>query len=153
MSGVDNTLLAGKCLLVVEKDMALARRMCRRLEACGAYIVGPAPTVHYARLVIGRRRLDGAILDFPHPGKETGEFIDLLIDRGVPIVFAADVGDGSVCLESLIERVAAMKPVHIPPAEDKIQLRAVSVPTLFSVQERFARAVARALRSDPGWRQ
>ncbi len=51
-------------------------------------ILGPAPPVHYASLIIGRRRLDGAILDIKLFGQEVYELVDVLMARGVPIIFA-----------------------------------------------------------------
>lgn len=160
MTGHDTSLLAGKSLLIVEEDMALARRMCTRLAACGAHIVGPAPTVHYARLIIGRRRLDGAILDMAHPRTETRAFAEMLLGRGVPILIAngpddqgsppetAQQTDATAFLEGLVGRVAEMtagSTVRLERAPDPPPL---APSALLSVQERFARAIASGLRAD-----
>lgn len=80
--------IAGKCVLVVEDDYMLAREVCNDLKSHGVHVLGPAPTVHYANLIIGKRRLDGAILDIKLFGEEVYELVDVLMARGVPIVFA-----------------------------------------------------------------
>jgi DNA-binding response OmpR family regulator len=80
--------LTGKKLLVVEDDYLLAREICAELEGRGASVIGPAPTVHYAELILGQRHIDGAILDIRLFGEEVYPFADGLIARGVPILFA-----------------------------------------------------------------
>ncbi|WP_417582191.1 response regulator [Pelagibacterium sp.] len=80
--------IAGKCVLVVEDDYVLAREVCNDLKSHGVNVLGPAPTVHYASLIVGRRRLDGAILDIKLFGQEVYELVDVLMARGVPIIFA-----------------------------------------------------------------
>lgn len=80
--------IAGKCVLVVEDDYVLAREVCSDLKRHGATVLGPAPTVHYASLIMGKRQLDGAILDIKLFGEEVYELVDTLMERGVPIVFA-----------------------------------------------------------------
>ncbi|AEQ51744.1 response regulator [Pelagibacterium halotolerans] len=91
MSALEHTVadsIAGKCVLVVEDDYVLAREVCNDLKNHGVNVLGPAPTVHYASLIIGRRRLDGAILDIKLFGQEVYELVDVLMARGVPIIFA-----------------------------------------------------------------
>jgi DNA-binding response OmpR family regulator len=91
MSTLEQTVsdsIAGKCVLVVEDDYVLAREVCNDLKSHGVNVLGPAPTVHYASLIVGRRRLDGAILDIKLFGQEVYELVDVLMARGVPIVFA-----------------------------------------------------------------
>ena len=91
MSAVEHTVsdaMAGKCVLVVEDDYVLAREVCNDLKNHGVNVLGPAPTVHYASLIIGRLRLDGAILDIKLFGQEVYELVDVLMARGVPIIFA-----------------------------------------------------------------
>ncbi|WP_158541553.1 response regulator [Pelagibacterium lacus] len=80
--------ITGKCVLVVEDDYVLAREVCNDLRRHGANVLGPAPTVHYANLIMGKRKLDGAILDIKLFGEEVYELVDVLMARGVPIVFA-----------------------------------------------------------------
>ncbi|WMT90236.1 response regulator [Pelagibacterium sp. H642] len=88
--------IAGKCVLVVEDDYVLAREVCNDLKSHGVHVLGPAPTVHYANLIIGKRRLDGAILDIKLFGEEVYELVDVLTARGVPIVFATAYQDDRI---------------------------------------------------------
>lgn len=79
-SGSDR--IADKCALMVEDDYVLAREVCNDLKSHGAQVLGPAPTVHYANLIIGKRRLDGAILDIKLFGEDVYQLVDVLIARG-----------------------------------------------------------------------
>lgn len=159
MLSPDANLLAGKSLLVVEEDIVLAREMRCYLEALGATVIGPAPSVHYARLIVGKRHLDGAIFDVSWVGEELHEFADMLNGKGVPILLAMTaqqqrVGPGPglvetmgrpICLESLISKVAAMKPIVVHRKVERAPERRRTERRL-SLQERFARSVVRALR-------
>ncbi len=86
----DLTGLEGKRIVVVEDDAILALELADQLRATGATVLGPAPTVHYAMQLIGlgRRRLDGAVLDIHLHGKTVYELADVLNDREVPFLFA-----------------------------------------------------------------
>ncbi|WP_196258672.1 hypothetical protein [Pelagibacterium limicola] len=161
MTGAAENALKGKSLLVVREDMVLARRMCRHLEAYGANVVGPAPTVHYAQLIIGRRQLDGALFDCDQTDQDVRAFIDVLIGSGVPVLLATADGrerilqvEGAVEVmerplqfENLVARIAAMKPVAIRPAKTQPNRADRGVGAAFSLQERFARAMVRAVRT------
>lgn len=85
--GTQDTI-SGKCVLVVEDDYVLAREVCNDLKSHGAHVLGPAPTVHYANLIIGRRPIDGAILDIRLHGQDVYPLVEDLTARGVPIIFA-----------------------------------------------------------------
>ncbi|WP_332715560.1 hypothetical protein [Pelagibacterium mangrovi] len=101
--------IAGKCVLVVEDDYVLAREVCNDLKSHGVHVLGPAPTVHYANLIIGKRRLDGAILDIKLFGEEVYDLVDVLMARGVPIVFATAYQP-----ESIDARYRAVDTLHKP---------------------------------------
>lgn len=82
-----------KRVLVVEDNRADAVSLCNSLKACGASVIGPAPTVHYARLIMGRRQIDGAILDVVLFGEDVYGLADQLLGQGVPIIFSIGPGD------------------------------------------------------------
>lgn len=147
-------ILAGKSLLVVEHDLGLAQRICQHLKANGAAVIGPAPTLHYARLIIGKRRLDGAILTVG--GVEASAFAHMLAEDGVPILFAHGNGpgdwgaqieapSGGLCLDSLTHRIAALEPLTPKDRKPAAPPRPSRSP--LSLQERFARTITRAVRA------
>lgn len=121
----------GKKILVVEDDYLLARQLSRELKRRGVSVLGPAPTVHYARLIVGKRRIDGAVLDIRLFGEEVYGLVDTLLGRGVPIIFATgrnreeiaeryraiDTVHKPICFDKLMEKVQALTPLPVPPAE------------------------------------
>ncbi|MAN76286.1 hypothetical protein OF122_09070 [Pelagibacterium flavum] len=160
----DSDSVAGKCVLVVEDDYVLAREVCNDLKSHGANVLGPAPTVHYASLIVGRRRLDGAILDIKLFGQEVYELVDVLMARGIPIIFATayqkdhiDARYRSVetlhkplDLGHLRRKVAAFRPQR--PSTPAKAAEPVSAPREArgheTVQDRWARLLFDAMRSD-----
>jgi DNA-binding response OmpR family regulator len=80
--------LNGKRIVVVEDDFLLATDICRELRELGATVLGPAPTPFYATQLIGRRKVDAAVLDVRLHGTNVFSVADLLRDKGVPILFA-----------------------------------------------------------------
>ena len=80
--------LNGKRIVVVEDDYVLATDICRTLRDLGATVLGPAPTPFYAMHLIGRKKIDAAVLDVRLHGTTVFEVADMLRDQGVPIIFA-----------------------------------------------------------------
>jgi len=80
--------LNGKRIVVVEDDYVLAADICRELRNLGATVLGPAPTPFYAMHLIGRKKIDAAVLDVRLHGTTVFEVADILQDQGVPILFA-----------------------------------------------------------------
>ena len=84
--------IAGCSVLVVEDNYLLAGAMSRTLEAGGAEVVGPVPSVAAALRLLQTRRPDAAVLDV-NLGEETVfPVADVLAADGVPFLFvtAAD---------------------------------------------------------------
>ena len=119
---------------------------------------------HYASLIIGRRRLDGAILDIKLFGQEVYELVDVLMARGVPIIFATayqkdridaryrsvDTLHKPLDLGHLRRKVAAFRPQQpaTPAAapEPVSELREARAHE--TVQDRWARLLFDAMRDD-----
>lgn len=158
-----------KRILVVEDDFVLAREICNELSAHGASVVGPAPTVHYARLVIGKRRLDGAVLDIKLFGEDVYGLADELMRDGVPILFATAYDTDKIIgrfrsvetlqkpidLEQLIARVSAFerKPSRVntsalPPRRegDDTPLAPPRTSVRETAGDRWCRALAHSMR-------
>lgn len=85
--------LAGKRILVVEDDHYIADEICQDLRSEGATVLGPAPTPFYAMQLLGRRGVDGAVLDVRLHGMTVFGLADELTRRGTPMVFATGYGD------------------------------------------------------------
>lgn len=76
----------GKRILIVEDDQTLAITLRDAFRAEGAVVLGPAPTVFYARHLIGRRGIDCAIISSDLPGDEGEHFVTQLASSGTPII-------------------------------------------------------------------
>ncbi|GGA60328.1 response regulator [Pelagibacterium lentulum] len=155
--------VSGKCILVVEDDYLLAREVCNDLQEHGATVLGPAPTVHYAQLMLGKRRIDGAVLDIRLFGEDVYRLVDQLIDDRIPVVFATAFDKAQIaekyrfiealhkpiCLKSLREKVAHFKPLP-QSANDKLDkeppLERVKPRESQSLSERWAAVLVRAMK-------
>ena len=94
-----HTDLSGKRILLAGDDYGLARQMAGCLRDLGATVIGPAPTLKYARRLLARQPLDGALLDITLHGEESYPLARQLQDSGVPVIF-----------------VTGAKTLEIPPA-------------------------------------
>lgn len=101
--------ITGKRILIVEDDFRLADALCADLRRRGAVVVGPAPTPFYAMQLLGRRGVDGAVLDVRLHGTTVFGLADELCRRGTPILFATAQGD-DVMPERFRERPRIAKP-------------------------------------------
>jgi DNA-binding LytR/AlgR family response regulator len=80
---------AGRCVLVVEDEYLLAKRIAGEFAKLGVETIGPANTVERALdLVEHGGHLDGAVLDIKVRGEMVFPVADALWARGVPFVFA-----------------------------------------------------------------
>lgn len=84
--------MTGRSVLVVEDDYFLACAMSRTLDAAGAEVVGPVPTVATAIRLVRTRKIDAAVLDVNLGGETSFPVADALAADGVPFIFvtAAD---------------------------------------------------------------
>jgi CheY-like chemotaxis protein len=80
---------AGRCILVVEDEYLLAKRIADEFARLGIGTIGLANTVQRALdLVEHGGHLDGAVLDIKVRGDMVFPVADALRARGVPFVFA-----------------------------------------------------------------
>jgi DNA-binding response OmpR family regulator len=158
MAMEDRADLNGKRIVVVEDDFVLATDICRTLRDLGATVLGPAPTPFYAMHLIGRKKIDAAVLDVRLHGTTVFEVADMLQDQGVPIIFATATDrqsmpgrfQGSPLLEKpfdrkkLISEIQAMtrRPVARPvmPPNTAPPMAQREAPA-----QMFARALARSM--------
>jgi CheY-like chemotaxis protein len=77
----------GRRILVVEDEYFIADDLRNALEALGAIVVGPVPTVEDALAIISSQQaIDGATLDVALRGVTSYPVAKLLIEHGVPFV-------------------------------------------------------------------
>jgi len=159
--------LAGKCVLVVEGDQALARAVCDDLRRYGVEVLGPAPTVHYASLIIGKRRLDGAIVDVKEFGAEVLHLVETLMGYGVPMAFVIARGKEAMAaryrsietltrplnFEQLRRKIAGFRPqtpVRATPAPKGFRaarsVRIAAVNTRNTAEDHWSRLLLKAMR-------
>ena len=150
--------LNGKRIVVVEDDFLLATDICRDLRNLGATVLGPAPTPFYATQLIGRRKIDAAVLDVRLHGATVFDVADQLRDRGVPILFATAYGREAIplrfqetCLlekpldrKRLVSEIVAMTRRRSPPVAQASPIPTPLAPRQAPPQA-FARALARTL--------
>jgi CheY-like chemotaxis protein len=75
-------------VLVVEDEPLIAMMMQEWLEELNCMPVGPATSVSGALELIGRGKVDGAILDVTLGSEQSFPVADELLKRGVPFAFA-----------------------------------------------------------------
>ena len=107
--------LAGKAILIVEDEYALASDLARFLEGEGATVVGPVGTLKSAMAMVERdgARLDAAVLDINLRTERVYPVADALNALGVPLVFASGY-DALVMATPYIGLPLCQKPVDKP---------------------------------------
>jgi DNA-binding response OmpR family regulator len=159
MAVEDTADLNGKRIVVVEDDFILATDICRTLRNLGATVLGPAPTPFYAMHLIGRKKVDAAVLDVRLHGTNVFEVADMLHEQGVPIIFATGADRATMpgrfhhspILEKpfdqkhLVTQLHAMTRRPMPRPAPPVRAALVGSATENPAQS-FARALARGLR-------
>jgi CheY-like chemotaxis protein len=85
--------LKGKRILVVEDEALIAVMVEDMLAEMGGIVVGPAATIGAALDLARQELLDAAILDVNVRGERIDPVAELLITRGVPVLFATGYGE------------------------------------------------------------
>ena len=89
---VNEALLLGRHILLVEDEYFIADAMQRGLEDSGAHVVGPAASVDDALELLGSTLVNGAILDVSLADEKIYPVAEVLTARGIPFVFATGYG-------------------------------------------------------------
>ena len=79
-------------VLVVEDEMMIAMLIEDMLDELGCKLVGPATNVPRALELIGKERVEVAVLDLNLDGKDTYAIADALRQKNVPFIFATGYG-------------------------------------------------------------
>lgn len=86
-------MLEGKRVLVVEDEPIVAMLIEDMLLDLGAEVIGPAARVDQALALVESEQFDLAVLDVNLAGQRSYSVADLLIERGIPFVFATGYGE------------------------------------------------------------
>ncbi|HST43966.1 MAG TPA: response regulator [Luteimonas sp.] len=82
------SILAGKWLLIVEDDVALAGMLEEFFSDLGCLVLGPAGTAVAALGLLAGQSVDVALLDVTLPDERSYVVAERLVELGVPFVFA-----------------------------------------------------------------
>jgi CheY-like chemotaxis protein len=86
--------LAGKRILVVEDEVLIAVMVTDMLAGLGVTVIGPATTIEAGLSLAGSESFDAAVLDINVRGERIDPIADLLVARGIPMLFATGYGMG-----------------------------------------------------------
>lgn len=86
---IQTPLLEGLHILIVEDDSVIALDLAENFAGAAAIVIGPVNTVDDALKTIAQaERLDAAVVDLNLFGELAFPVADMLLERGVPFVFA-----------------------------------------------------------------
>jgi CheY-like chemotaxis protein len=92
----EGRLLSGVKLLVVEDEALIAMEVEEMIAGLGAEVVGSFSRVTDALQALERETVAGAILDIQLDGETTLGLVDVLLERGCPILFVTGGGPESI---------------------------------------------------------
>jgi CheY-like chemotaxis protein len=81
------SMTARPSILLVEDEWLIAEEFALLLQEAGYQIVGPAPSAAIALDLLGRHRVDVALLDLTLVGETSYRVADTLMTRGIPFAF------------------------------------------------------------------
>ncbi|HEY8614474.1 MAG TPA: PAS domain S-box protein [Roseomonas sp.] len=86
--------LRGARVLLAEDEVLVAMEAAESLIAAGCHVLGPAATLDEGIALAGRNgNIDAAILDMNLAGRDVAPLANMLIARGVPVLFATGYGE------------------------------------------------------------
>jgi DNA-binding response OmpR family regulator len=89
-------ILAGKRVLLVEDEFAVALMIEDFLVEFGCFTVGPCNTVAKAMAAVEMESFDLAVLDVNLNGERIYPVADKLAERRIPFLFVSGYGDGAI---------------------------------------------------------
>jgi CheY-like chemotaxis protein len=92
----DVETVAGKRILVVEDELMIRMLLQDMLEDLGCTVAGEAARIDEAEELARQADFDVAILDVNLNGQPISPVVEILIDRGLPFIFATGYGQRGV---------------------------------------------------------
>jgi CheY-like chemotaxis protein len=89
---IDNTAAAGRRVLLVEDELMIRMLLDGMVTDLGHTVAGEAGGIEEAMKLAKEAEFDVAILDVNLNGKPITPVVEILIDRGLPFVFATGYG-------------------------------------------------------------
>jgi len=80
-------------ILIVEDETLLAMDLACMLEELGFEVAGHAANVERAKALAEATACDAAVLDLNLSGESAESVADILVGRGIPVVFATGYGN------------------------------------------------------------
>jgi CheY-like chemotaxis protein len=111
------TDLEGLRILVVEDELIIALNLEDMLGSFGCEVVGPFAHITEAELAGRAERLDGALLDVNVRGRLVYPVAEILLARGIPVLFCSGYSDTSI----MPERFARVAQMSKPYAESSLR--------------------------------
>ena len=109
---MDGRPLKDRRILVIEDEFFMADELRQKLEAAGALVIGPAPSVERAlALIKDEITIEAALLDVNLGGDMSYPVAEALIVRSVPFVFTTGY-DESVLAEHYALMPRCQKPTE-----------------------------------------
>ncbi len=94
---------AGRRILIVEDEVIIGMMAQDMLEDLGATVLGPAMNVDQGVSMAESEQADAALVDINLDGTRSDPVVDVLVRRGVPVIFTTgygkDEGDPRMVLE------------------------------------------------------
>ena len=99
-------------ILAAEDELLVAMQLEDILRTLGCAVVGPVASLADALEAARGERLDGAVIDVNLRGELIFPAAEILVDRGVPILFCSGYIDASLFPEAFRDHPRITKPYH-----------------------------------------
>jgi len=96
MPSLSSPPLCGYRIMVVEDNFLVAESLCDILTENGCKVIGPVSRLALGLKLAADATIDGALLDINLAGEHCFPLANVLLDKGVPIVFLTGYGEGTV---------------------------------------------------------
>lgn len=93
--------LRGFRILVLEDNFLVAEAIRTALEDSGCVVIGPAPRVQVALMLLVQKKVDGALLDINLGGDYCFPVATALLERAIPFGFCSGYDNAAIVPASL----------------------------------------------------
>lgn len=108
----DHESLDHSAVLIVDDEPFIALDLAMAVEDAGGVVVGPAGSVREALGLLQRHQVTAAILDVNLSDGDVSPIVEILIARGIPLVFQTGVGLPRALKARYPGLLVYAKPVH-----------------------------------------